>query len=70
MTKLHTPHHLTLQQLQGAGLFIHSGKTYFKTWPFPFPRRKVSLQRVRTILAKLPFSLSEEVARQREEDAR
>ena len=70
MTKLYPTPRVTIQQLQHTGCPIHSGKAYFKTWPFPFPRRKVSLQRVRAILAKLPYNLSDEVARQREERSR
>lgn len=61
---------VTLQHLQRAGIPIHPGNEYFKAWPFHFPQRRVSLQRVRQILAKLPYSLAEEVARMREEDTR
>ena len=61
-------HHVTIKELQQAGIPIHTGKEYFKDWPFLFPKRKVSLQRVRQILAKLPYSLAEEVARMREEE--
>jgi len=67
MAKLHT-RHVTIKDLQQAGIPIHTGKEYFKEWPFRFPRRQVSLQRVRQILAKVPFSLAEEVARMREEE--
>jgi hypothetical protein len=59
---------VTIQDLKRAGVPIHSGQEYFKDWPFPFPKRKISLQRVRQILGKLPYSLAEEVARMREED--
>ena len=62
--------HMAIKDLQRAGIPIRSGKEYFKEWPFHFPRRKVSLQRVRQILAKIPYSLAEEVARMREEDQR
>lgn len=59
--------HVTIQDLQRAGIPVHSGKDYFRGWPFSFPRRRVSLQQVRQILAKIPYSLAEEVARMREE---
>jgi len=58
--------HVTIKDLQRAGIPIHSGKEYFKDWPRP--KRKVSLERVRAILAKIPYSLAEEVARMREEE--
>jgi len=60
-------HHVTIKALQKAGIPVHAGKEYFKAWPFHFPRRRVSLQRVRQILAKIPYSLAEDVARMREE---
>ena len=65
MAQIRSPH-VTIRDLQRAGIPIHSGREYFKHWPRP--KRKVSLQRVRTILAKIPHSLSEEVARMREEE--
>jgi len=55
----------TIRELQRAGIPIHSSREYFKDWPKP--KRQVSLQEVRTILAKVPVSLAEEVARMREE---
>lgn len=60
--------HVTIRDLQRAGIPIHSGKEYFKEWPFLFPKRHVSLEHVRRILAKIPYSLAEEVARMREEE--
>ena len=59
--------HVTIKDLQQAGIPIHSGREYLKGWPFTFPRRKVTLERVRQILARIPYSLAEEVARMREE---
>jgi len=59
-------HHVTIKDLQRAGVPIHPGKEYFKHWPRP--KRKVSLERVRAILAKIPYSLAEEVARMRDEE--
>ena len=57
---------LTVRELQQAGIPIHTGHEYFKDWPRP--KRHVSLERVRAILAKLPGSLAEEVARMRDEE--
>ena len=57
---------VTIRDLQRAGIPIHSGKEYFKEWPRP--KRHVSLERVQSILAKIPGSLAEEVARMRDEE--
>jgi len=65
MAKVHVPHP-TIQELQKAGIPIHSGKEYFKEWPKP--KRRVPLDRVQAILAKIPGSLAEEVSRMRDEE--
>ena len=64
MTKIKS--HPTIEDLQRAGLKITSGDEYFKSWPKP--KRKVPLSRVQKILSKIGGSLSEEVARMREEE--
>ena len=58
--------HVTIQDLRRAGIPIHTGKEYFKGWPRP--KHKVSLERVRAILAKIPGSLAEEVSQMRDEE--
>lgn len=59
---------ITIRDFQKAGVPITPGNEYFKDWPHP--RRKVSLERVQKILSKIPGSLSEEVAKMREEEGR
>ena len=58
--------HVTIKDLQQAGIPIHSGREYFKEWPRP--KRKVSLERVQAILSKIPGSLAETVSRMRDEE--
>ena len=65
MHKVKTPP-VTIKDLQQAGIPIHPSKEYFKSWPRP--KRPVSLERVRAILAKIPGSLAEEVSRMRDEE--
>ncbi|MDP3723085.1 MAG: hypothetical protein Q8R91_06280 [Candidatus Omnitrophota bacterium] len=65
MAKLNT-RHVTIKDLQQAGIPIHTSKEYFKEWPKP--KQSVSLERVRAILSKLPGSLADEVSRMRDEE--
>lgn len=57
---------VTVNDLRQAGIPIHVGKEYFQHWPRP--KRNVSLERVRAILARIPHSLAEEVATMRDEE--
>ena len=59
-------HQVTIKDLQQAGIPIHSGREYFKEWPRP--KRKVSLERVRAILSKIPGDLADTVSRLRDEE--
>ena len=65
MAKLHEARHVTIEDLRKAGVPVHTGKEYFKSWPRP--KHPVSLERIRTLMTKIPGSLAEEVARMREE---
>ena len=57
---------ITIKDLQKLGIPITPGNEYFKDWPKP--KRKVSLKQVQKILAKIPGTLSREVAQMREEE--
>lgn len=57
---------ITIKDLQKAGVPITPGNEYFKDWPKP--KHKVSLEQVQKILSKIPGSLSQEVAKMREEE--
>lgn len=63
MAKVYT-HQPTIRELRQRGIPIHPGKEYVKAWPHP--KRKVSLERVQAILAKIPGSLAEEISQMRD----
>ena len=65
MTKV-DEHRITIKDLRKFGILITPGNEYFKDWPKP--KRRVSLKQVQKILAKIPGTLSQEIAQMREEE--